>query len=157
MVKYTIETDPSKLNMLLYFNKEFDTNYNLKLFAGAYSDIYGSINDSLVQKFNTKRPSNYSSVFITLKNVKSYPIIAQLINERGAIGATMHMLREEEIQFENIMPGRYKLRVIYDTNNNKKWDSGNYLVKTQPEEVLYFSTVLTANANWEIVETFTLE
>jgi uncharacterized protein (DUF2141 family) len=79
------------------------------------------------------------------------------MTERGTIGATKHMLREEEIQFENIMPGRYKVRVIYDTNNNKLWDSGNYLAKKQPEEVFYFSTVLTANANWEIVETFTLE
>lgn len=157
MVKYRMETDPTKLNMLFYFNKEFDTNYSLKLLSGAYTDIYGFSNDSLVQKFNTKRPSNYSSVFITLKNVKSYPIIVQLMTERGAIGATRHMLREEEIQFENIMPGRYKVRVIYDTNKNKVWDSGNYLAKKQPEEVFYFSTVLTANANWEIVETFTLE
>jgi len=156
-VKYTMGTDPSKLNLLFYFTKEFDMDYSLNLKSGAYTDIYGIRNDSLVQKFNTKRPANYSSVFITLKNVKSYPLIVQLMNERGSIGATKHVLREEEIQFENIMPGRYKVRVIYDANNNKKWDSGNYLAKIQPEEVYYFKTVLTANANWEIVETFILE
>ncbi|MDZ7613928.1 MAG: hypothetical protein U5K51_09695 [Flavobacteriaceae bacterium] len=119
-IKYAIETDPSKLNLLFYFTKEFDMNYSLNLKSGAYTDIFGISNDSVVQKFNTKRPSNYSSVFITLKNVKSYPLIVQLMNERGAIGATTHILREEEIQFENIMPGRYKVRVIYDSNKNKK-------------------------------------
>jgi len=47
--------------------------------------------------------------------------------------------------------------VIYDDNDNGKWDTGNYLKSLQPEEVYYFENIIDAKANWEVVESFTLQ
>ena len=41
-----------------------------------------------------------------------------------------------------------------DTNNNDKWDTGNYLKKIQPEEVIYYPFELELRANWDLNETF---
>ena len=71
--------------------------------------------------------------------------------------ATSYLTRKEEVRFENIQPGKFKVRLIYDANKNGKWDAGNYLKKIQPELVVYFKNVLTANSNWEIVETLTIQ
>lgn len=156
-VDFKIEMDSKKTNLFAFFNKDFDEEYKFIFEQGAIKDIFELENDSLVQKFSTKRPASYSSIFLTIRNVKSYPILVSLIDESGKIRATEYKTQQEEIRFENILPSRYKVRLIFDKNRNQKWDSGDYLNKIQPEEVYYFKTVLTANPNWEIVETFTIE
>ena len=46
--------------------------------------------------------------------------------------------------------------MIKDNNGNKKWDTGNYLKKIQPEEVYYSNFELDIRANWDFNETFNL-
>ena len=41
-------------------------------------------------------------------------------------------------------------RLIKDKNGNKKWDTGNYLKKIQPEMVYYSPDTIELRANWEI-------
>ena len=57
-----------------------------------------------------------------------------------------------EFEFRDLQPGRFKVRLIYDDNDNGKWDTGNFLQLLQPEEVYYFQNVIDAKANWEVVE-----
>ena len=52
--------------------------------------------------------------------------------------------------------GNYYIRTIMDTNNNKVYDTGNYLKKIQPERVLYYPTILEIRVGWDYVETFIL-
>jgi hypothetical protein len=59
--------------------------------------------------------------------------------------------------FDYITPGEYYVRLIYDENENKRWDSGNYLKKKQPENIIYYPTKLEIRANWSLIETFNLE
>jgi hypothetical protein len=58
--------------------------------------------------------------------------------------------------FELITPGKYIFRMIKDANGNKKWDTGNYLKKVQPEDVYYSNFELDVRANWDFNETFNL-
>jgi hypothetical protein len=48
------------------------------------------------------------------------------------------------------------LRVIYDDNGNKMWDTGNFLQKRQSEEVEYFPSPIDVRANWDVDQVFTL-
>jgi hypothetical protein len=50
------------------------------------------------------------------------------------------------------VPAKYFIRVIWDTNGNKKFDSGNYLKKIQPEKVSLFDEV-EIRADWGTTET----
>lgn len=57
--------------------------------------------------------------------------------------------------FENITPGTYYMRLIIDLNKNGKWDAGNYLNKTQPEPIVYYSNPkggkdIYLKANWQL-------
>jgi len=156
-VKYTLIQDKYKTSMYLFFEKEFDSKYKLNLYEGALTDIFGTSHDSIKKNFSTKRPSNYSSIYLTINNIKEYPVIVELVDQKGMGVATSYLTRKEEVRFENIQPGKFKVRLIYDANKNGKWDAGNYLKKIQPELVVYFKNVLTANSNWEIVETLTIQ
>jgi hypothetical protein len=53
--------------------------------------------------------------------------------------------------------GNYKVRLIFDENDNQKWDSGNYLKKIQPEKVIYLDEEIELRENWEVNQVFILK
>ncbi|MCY1240777.1 hypothetical protein D9M72_536390 [compost metagenome] len=55
-----------------------------------------------------------------------------------------------------LQPNLFTLRVIYDENKNKIWDTGSYLEKRQPEEVIYYPTDIDVRANWDVDQTVNL-
>ena len=59
--------------------------------------------------------------------------------------------------FNYINPGSYFMRIIYDENDNGKWDTGSYLNQKQAEEIIYFPKEIEVRANWDVVETFRLK
>ena len=68
----------------------------------------------------------------------------------------IHALVDQEFIFRNLVPAKYKVRLIYDDNKNRKWDTGNFLLKLQPEKVIYYPEIIDVRANWEMPITFIL-
>ncbi|MCK4562567.1 MAG: Ig-like domain-containing protein [Flavobacteriaceae bacterium] len=156
-VPYQLVFSKNKNRLIFDFEKKEKNKYKLTLFPGAITDFYGVQNDTLNVNFTTKTTTNYSSLFLKINNIKSYPIIIHLINEKGKVVEKKYADKAREYQFENLLPSRYKVRIIYDTNKNKKWDTGNFLLKQQPEEVYYFKNIINIKANWEMTEIFTVD
>lgn len=50
--------------------------------------------------------------------------------------------------FGYINPDKYKLQVIFDDNQNRRWDTGNYSQKIQPEKILFYPEELEIRASW---------
>ncbi len=53
-------------------------------------------------------------------------------------------------------PSRFKIRIIYDDNENREWDTGDFLNNVLPEQVYYVKTIIEAKANWEVEESLLL-
>jgi len=56
-----------------------------------------------------------------------------------------------------LLPGKYSLRAILDENENLKWDTGSFLLKRQPERVIYYNKTIDLRANWTINEEFNVQ
>lgn len=57
--------------------------------------------------------------------------------------------------FNDLMPGDYQVRVIVDTNNDGKWNPGNFFTGEEPENIIYYknekkSSSINLKANWEL-------
>lgn len=139
------------------FEKEYQNKYDILLLPGAVSDFFGIINDSLKIRFNTKKPTDYTSIYLNIRNISTYPIIIELIDSRGDVRAKAYATSEKEHEFINLPPSKYMVRITYDTNKNGKWDTGNFLRRQQPEIVYYFKNIINAKANWQVEETFIME
>ncbi|MFZ9687955.1 MAG: hypothetical protein ACO3AW_08295, partial [Chitinophagaceae bacterium] len=48
-----------------------------------------------------------------------------------------------------ILPGDYEISVLFDSNKNGKWDTGNYWKKIQPEKVVSRKETFNIRPNWE--------
>lgn len=156
-VAYRYAFSPERERVFVFFDKEFQKDYQIDILPGGLKDIFGISNDSLKVKFKTGRASDYCSVFLTLDNLDRYPVIVDLINDRGMLVAKAVATEPREFEFRNLEPSRFKVRIIYDDNNNGLWDTGNFLESLQPEEVYYFKNVIEAKANWEVVERLSIQ
>ena len=138
------------------FAKEANSSYTIQLLPETLADFFGSTNDTLFYTIATSSLADYGNLTMNLAGQVESPIILQLTNERGDL--IREVVRESlgQVAFNSLDPSIYRVRVIYDTNRNGKWDTGNYLQKTQPERVIYYPRTIEVRANWELNETFNL-
>ena len=156
-VPFSLEYDEFRNSILLEFEKKESQRYNFQALPGAFTGFFGSVNDTITAQFRTQALSDYGNVVVNLQNVKQYPIIVQLTDEGGKMLAEQTSTSGTSFSFNLLEPGPYFVRVIYDANENGKWDTGSYLGKTQPEEIVYFPDQLDVRANWDVTQPIDLQ
>ncbi|WP_300435191.1 Ig-like domain-containing protein [Christiangramia sp.] len=156
-VPFTTEFFPMRNEVVLKFEKAPSNNYQVSAFPGAITDLFQETNDTLVQSLRTKALEDYGKIILNIQNIRSFPVIVQLTNTKGDVIAEKYSENSGNFTFEFLNPGDFLVRVIYDTNSNMKWDTGNYLKKRKPERILYYRDTINVRSNWDQVETFSLE
>jgi len=156
-VPFSLELDKINNEAKFTFEKTESNTYSLQLLPEAVKDFIGNVNDSITMNFRTKKLADYGSIFFTLQNVKQYPVIVQVTDDQGKFIVEKIVTTEEMLVFDNLNPGKYNIRVIFDNNKNGIWDTGNFLKGIQAEEVVYYPDVIEVRANWELKQTFILE
>ena len=128
--------------------------YDIQLLPNALKDFWGNTHDTLNYRVSTKKIEDYGNIFIQLIYEDSYEFILELLKDNKVIRSYSKPIENSNYPFEILNPGKYFLRLIKDKNNNDRWDTGNYLKKIQPEEVIYYPFELELRANWDLNETF---
>ncbi len=154
-IDFNTEFDTLKNSYRFKFDKSEANAYKIQLLPEAITDFFGNVNDTLNYEFRTKKFSELSDVRVTLVDAV-YPVIVQLTDDKGNVKYEKFADEPRLFDFRHINPGTYYLRVVYDTNGNSKWDSGNYLNKIQPERISYNSEIVEARTGWDTVYVFTL-
>jgi hypothetical protein len=148
---FTIVKDPADTRLFtLRYRWKQNANYTLTINEGAFTDIYGDKNKRAPKKFQVDKPENYSvlNLAITVPDTgKSY--IVELLNEQKVLLRSDVIRKSTTIIYKNYITGKYRVRVVYDDNNNGIWDSGNVKRKIQPENIWVDETVITLRPNWE--------
>lgn len=143
------------------FPKEEDKSYDIQIFPGALTDFFEKTNDTLKYRINTKSSSDYGTLNLTLVNVARFPIIVQMVDSKFNVVAEKYIPEEEwgknRVFFDEISPDKYYLRIIYDDNQNRKWDTGSFLERRNPELIIYYPKLIEVRANWSLNETFILK
>lgn len=128
-----------------------DKKYELILLPGALKDIYGRMNDSLKVPVKVLNEKETGSLFVQIKNENSFPLLISLVNDKEqSIRDTILTGSAPAIYFGYLPAGVYKLKAVEDSNQNGRWDTGDYLKKQKPERVTYFKEPVTIRANWDV-------
>jgi uncharacterized protein (DUF2141 family) len=133
-------------------------NYHLKIDTLAFFDINGFTNDTLSTDFKTQSKAEFGKVTLKLLLNKKQSYIIQLISSADQvvkeqyISFALSSSNAVTLNFTDVPPGTYAAKIIFDNNENKKWDSGNLLAKQQPERVIINSKQLKVLSDWEIEE-----
>jgi uncharacterized protein (DUF2141 family) len=132
--------------------------YQLIIEDSAFCDLSGAYNDSTNIKFKVRVPEDYGQLLIDvfLPGLTGQYIV-QLMSEKEILLQQQVISRSGQVSFKFLMPGKYKLKAIFDANSNGKWDTGNYRKNLLPERVEYYQTALSIRANWDLQEEWRLE
>ena len=149
-VKYSHYSSIKENKIGFIFEKNQKEKYSIKALPGSFTDLYNIKNDSLNYNFKTIELEDYGKITLSVINTDSKNLIIDLLSgkESNKIIERRIINTSETLVFNLLEPNKYKVRATIDTNNNKKWDTGNYLLKIQPEEVLYFKEELKVRANY---------
>ncbi|GAB4188643.1 MAG: Ig-like domain-containing protein [Thermoflexibacter sp.] len=134
---------------------------------------------SISKKIFSKEPINFTlkkGVFISIENdssaarpIISYPI--KKIEEFGTISGQVRSQQyksfiiqlldegykqvEQEIanttnfKFTYVKPGKKRIRVLIDENNDGKWEKGDFKNRIPPEKIFFFKEAIQVKPNWD--------
>jgi len=127
-----------------------DSSYKLLILPGAFSDFFSLENDTLKFDFKVKSDKDYGLANLKVNTPDaSLDYVLELINERGSVFRTITFRGNLNTKIEKIVPGKYYLRLLQDTNGDGKWNTGDYMKKQQPEKILFNNKPLDIRQNWD--------
>ena len=156
-VTFQAEIQKQTNKIAVTFDRTEEQTYTFKAWPGAFIDFFEGTNDTLQYRIGTKLISDYGEIAVQLSNAKTFPIIVELVDVSFKPVDQYYLKENKEVNFGFIDPGFYYIRIIYDTNENGKWDSGYFLTRSQPEKILYYPSKIEVKPNWTLNETFILE
>lgn len=131
--------------------------YEIKFAPGAFTAIFKEQNKEFLKKFELAKVDDYGTLqvkIITPEPGKQY--LLEIVNEAKLIVNKIVVAKDTTVKFANYRAGLYYIRIIYDTNKNGKWDTGNIKKGLQPENIFNEPKELSIRANWDRNETVTL-
>ena len=149
-VSYSSFISKKENKIALIFKKKPQQAYSLKIMPSAIFDIFEQKNDTLKFNFITTEIENYGRITMNIDNQSSQNLIIELLEgkNKDKLVERRFISNSKEIQFNLLEPKKYFVRAIIDKNKNNKWDTGNYLLKQQPEKIIYFANELEVRANY---------
>lgn len=154
--KEQVKLEVVKCNGLKLLNRfKPGMSYELILRKGAIYGEMGVTNDSLKFNFKTNEAEDYANLSLKLMMPTKENCMIQLLNDKSQTvreyyaEQSISSSTEVNIQFKNLIPGNYFVRVFIDENKNKVWDTGSYLKKKQAEIIYLNTTPVKLLANWD--------
>lgn len=130
---------------------EHGAAYALSVPANSFRSIRTYWNDTIKYPFKMADPDEYGKLILQLnyEHTDSGNLMIQLFNSAGKIIDTKLPDKESMIVFDQILPGKYRIKATLDRNKNMQWDAGNYWKRRQPEKVTFMPAEISIRANWE--------
>ncbi len=131
--------------------------YILRLESGAFTDILGTKTKVYARKFDLDSEDNYGSISIKIAvpdTSKNY--IIQWLSDGDKALRQDRISKNMVLNYTRYPTAKYKIRVIYDENNNGEWDTGNIILKRQPENTWTFEKTISLRPNWDLEEIVTI-
>ncbi len=146
---------PQSDYLKLYYPLKERTKYSLEFKDSTFLDIYGGYAKKEKVNFTTKGLKDYSTLILSFTHPKdgNQYIIQMITEDETKVFKTFILTKDETLNMEYLVPAKYKLKIIKDSNKNGHWDNGDYHAKTQPENVFYYTETLNLRAFWDLEQT----
>lgn len=156
----SVEVFPERVEMkdlnrtaLIHYPFKKESQYIFKAYAGAFRGFFGAYNDTVSVPFSLQDSEFYGSLNVDVQMPDSIANdgakILQFLSDNDKVIREDAFEREISTTYEQLQPGSYKLKIIFDANNNGEYDTGNYAKKIQPEKVSIYPEPIDIRSNWE--------
>lgn len=127
-------------------------NYRLRVDSAAMHDIYFNPVNKTTLQFKEKKPEEYAHLLFNIEGITS-PAFIQLVDNKDKV-IQQAPVAGGQAKFTHAPSGTFYARMVIDSNNNGKFDTGNLMQRKHPETVYYLNTELQLRANWSVSQTW---
>jgi uncharacterized protein (DUF2141 family) len=127
-------------------------NYELELKDEAFLGFFGEKSKIVKRKFTLDETENFGDIILKVSTPDTIgdQYLVQITNDKkDIIYESRSITKSEKLIYKQFPGGKYTIRIVYDINRNKQWDSADIENKKQPEKVWYHSKTVTVRPNWE--------
>lgn len=150
---YTIEKsrlDSNNSSFALKYNWPEDQHYILVVTPEAAVDSFDvRLTKADTTKFKTKTERDYAAFTMTFPDVDMTQNPVVLLFQSDELVDSMKIGEDRRIIRDRYEPGEYQVRILFDANDNMRWDAGSYKQRRQPERVITHRKTVALRANWE--------
>lgn len=142
----------------LKMNLKEGNDYKLKVLKDAFFNVDGISNDSVDFQFKTQSKSDFGKFNLKLRVTRQQQYVLQILNENENVIKEQVLPYTDfkgglaTIPFVEILPGNYLVKIIFDNNQNKKWDIGDVSNGRLPEPVIISRKKIKIISDWETEE-----
>jgi hypothetical protein len=147
-VPYTIIRDStSSRRMIMNVNFAQDKKYLYIADSAAFGNIYGESADSTGTNISLRKENSFGKLVLNIKGFEGSRII-QLLDRNEKLLKELRMSKDGKAEFPLLDKGTYRIRVIYDYNDDGKWTTGNFNFGIQPEPVSFYPQEIEIKEDW---------
>ena len=150
---FTLEKTSRPRTLRLNVDWKENTKYFYKILPGAFSSAMGLVNDTIVGTLNVAKKEDFGTIILKPNGVEM-PIIVQIVSEKGSLFTELFLNSDATVTVDYIPEGNYKMKLLFDENDNQQWDGGDLVKGIQPELVKYYKPAgaketIVVKKNWE--------
>lgn len=123
--------------------------------SAAFTSIYGVTSDSTAARFSVLTPETYGNLTLDITGYEGSRII-QLLDNTEKLLRQVYIKSNGKIEFPLLEKGKYRVKAIFDLDNNGKWTTGDFDTHRQPEPVSYYPAEVEIKENWDITQPWEL-
>lgn len=128
-----------------------EEKYQIVIPDSTFFGFRGYTNDTIKLSFQVQEESVFGNVYITVNVPEDVPqLIVELTTENGKTIKKQIITKTQELWFEFLEPGKYKLKATLDLDANGIWSPGNFMMRLQPEKIVFYKGILEVRSNWDI-------
>ena len=129
-------------------------DYRFTIDSLAVKSIYGIACDSIKTKFKVKGEEEYANLHVNCLGFEG-KAFAMLLDRQGKVLRKVDVLGNYA-DFYDMPPESYYVMMVLDANGNGVWDTGNYSMHLQPEEVFYYPNAVKLKKYSDITLTWNI-
>ncbi len=149
-IPFDLEQDTADLKKFnLFADWTPGESYAFEMDSIAVHGLYGLFTDKQRKEFTAKKLEEYGQIFFDIHGADSVAFV-ELLDAQDKVLRTVRVSPQGRADFYFLNPGKYGARLVNDANGNGRWDTGDYALKRQPEQVYYYWQVLELKANFEL-------
>lgn len=149
-LQYQLSVDTTGKLYTLTYNWPIDQAFRLITEKDMAADSLGkSILKTDTIEFRTMKDSDYGSIRFRFPNIDTslHPVLQLVQNDKVAYS---YPIPGKELRIARFRPAEFIIRILYDENQNGKWDYGSFFgEKRQPEKVKSVGQKIVIKGNWD--------
>ena len=142
--------DDNGLVYRLVMEIDDELEYTLKMADSVFFSVRGRTNEAFTLRFKRAAETDLGNIFITVAPPTGVQVVVQLMDSKDRVLDSRIVDSTARVGFTQLMPDKYKLQAIIDTDRDGKWSSGNFHKWFLPETTVQYKDVLEVKAGWDI-------